>query len=85
MSNGTQVEGVNLVVDAIEYVSETSDFGSDQGCTILDTIGLNLELNLPTTTIDHKKIWPLKRWMRYGRLGFVTKFSDLHIFIPYYV
>ena len=66
MSKGTQVQGGNLIVDAIEYVSKTSDFGSDQGCTILDTIGLNLELNLPTTTIDLKEIWPLKKWMRYG-------------------
>lgn len=57
----------DLILNTIEYVSRTSDFGFDQDCTILDTMNLNLEFDFPKTSILLNKIWSLPQWMQYGK------------------
>ena len=66
-SHVTLAQDGNLIQDAIDYVSKTSDFGIDQSCSILDTINLNLQFDFPTTSVDLNEIWPLRKWMRYGK------------------
>ena len=57
----------NDVLEAIEYVSKNSDFDIDQ-CTVLDTINLNLNFDLPVVSVDLNRTLPMFYWARYGKI-----------------
>ena len=78
-----QSQDVTLVRDAIDYVSKNSDFGIEQDCSILDTINLNTNFDLPTTKLDLDRIWTLEMWMDYCKFCFF-KYQHLNLLCKFW-
>ncbi len=77
-----QSQDVTLVRDAIDYVSKNSDFGIEQDCSILDTINLNTNFDLPTTKLNLNKIWTLEMWMSYCKSCYL-KYLHLNLLFKF--